>query len=148
MMFSIVAIQIMVLDYTVAAEEMQSWSVQLKWQYCNPKGDNSLKTLVENLRLADQEDFEEEVGIRWFLPVVKKKAPWKGRWVLTNGYHKCGADLSKAGLWGRLKPVNFGWDVQHVPGSEKERFRERQHILVSHSAWFQKSHPDCFWLRS
>ena len=36
MMFTIVAIQNMVLTYSLAAEEIRSWSVQLKWQYSDP----------------------------------------------------------------------------------------------------------------
>ena len=148
MMFTIVAIQNMLLDYTLVAEEIRSWSVQLKWQYCDPQGDQSHEVLAENLRLADQEDFEEEQDSRWFLPVVRKKAPRRGRWVQTEEYHERGADLSEVGLRGRLKPADFGWDVQYVPDSEKEGFRVRQNVLVSHYAWFRKAHPDRFWLRS
>ena len=64
MMFTIVAIQNMLLDYALVAEEIRSWSVQLKWQYCDHQSDHSPEVLVENLQLADQEDFEEEQDSR------------------------------------------------------------------------------------
>ena len=35
MMFAIVAINNMVHDHVVAAEEMRTWSVHLKWQLCD-----------------------------------------------------------------------------------------------------------------
>ena len=148
MMFTIVAIQNMTLDYKLAAEENRSWTVQHKWQYCDPRGDQSLDVLVENMRRADEEDFQEEEDSRWFLPVVRKKAPRRGRWVETNEYHERGADLSEVGLRGSLKPADFGWDVQHIPDGEKEGFRERQNMLVAHYIWFREAHPDRFWLRS
>ena len=61
-----------------------------------------------------------------------------------NQHHERGADLSKVGLRGSLKPANFGWDVQNVSDSEKEGFKERQNILVNHCAWFQESDPNAF----
>ena len=148
MMFTIVAIQNMMLDYKVAAEEIRSWTVQHKWQYCDPRGDQSLDLLVENMRRADEEDFQEEEDSRWVLPVVRKKAPRRGRWVGTNEYHERGADLSEVGLRGSLKPADFGWDVQHIPDGEKEGFRERQNVLVAHYVRFREAHRDRFWLRS
>ena len=146
MMFTIVAIQNMVLTYSLAAEEIRSWSVQLKWQYSDPQGNENLEVLVENLRLADEEDFEEEHDNRWFLPVVRKKAAQRGRWVQAGDYHERDADLSEVGLRGSLRPQDFGWDVQHIPDAEKRG--EKQNVLVSHYAWFCKANPQRFWLRS
>ena len=60
MMFSIVAIQNTLLDYTKASEKMRSWSVQFKWQNCDPKNQESPEALLQRLHLADQEDKEEE----------------------------------------------------------------------------------------
>ena len=56
MMFSIVAIQNMLLDYKVATEEMRSWSVQFKWQICDPQNQESPETLLQHLRTAEKED--------------------------------------------------------------------------------------------
>lgn len=122
--------------------------MQLKWQNCDPQTEESYGTLLQSLQLADQEDIEEEDDNRWFLPLVKKKASRKGKWVATNEYHERGVDLSEVGLRGSLNPANFGWDVQYVPDSEKEGFRVRQNILVDHYAWFRKYNPRGFWLRS
>ena len=72
-MFLIVAIQNMVHDYVIAAEEMRSWSVQLKWQICDYQNGVSISDFQQSLRLAEMEDIEEENDNRWFLPVVKKK---------------------------------------------------------------------------
>ena len=146
-MFTIVAIQNMLLDYTIAVEEMRSWSVQFKWQSCDPQNQESPEALLQRLRLADQEDKEEEDDNRWYLPVVKKKARRNGKWMETNEYHEHGVDLSEVGLRGSLKPVYFGWEEQDVPDSEKEGFTVRQNILVKHYEWFCKNHPNGYWMR-
>ena len=148
MMFSIVAIQNMLLDYTIAAEEMQSWSVQFKWQSCDPHNQESPEMFLERLHAADQEHEQEEDDYRWYLPVVKKKARRNGRWIETNEYHERGADLSEVGLRGCLKPADFGWEENEVPDSEKEGFTVRQNILVQNFEWFCKQNPSRFWLRS
>ena len=148
MMFSIVAIQNMLLDYKVAAEEMQSWSVQFKWQSCDPQNQESPETLLQHLRTANEEDEQEEDDNRWYLPVVKKKACRNGKWKETNEYYECDVDLSEIGLRGRLNPADFGREEQNVPDSEKEGFTVRQNILVNHFKWFRKHHPSGFWLRS
>ena len=148
MMFSIVAVQNMLLDYKIAAEEMRSWSVQLKWQSCDPQNQESPVTLLQHLRNADQEDKQEEDDYRWYLPVVKKKARINGKWKETNEYYERDVDLSEIGLRGSLSPADFGWDEQEVPESEKEGFTVRQKILVDHFKWFRKHHPNGYWLRS
>ena len=81
MMFAIVAIQNMITDFKTAQDEMRSLTVQVKWQYYDKNGKESIETLRENLRMADQEDVEEETDSRWFLPVVQKKVPKNGKWV-------------------------------------------------------------------
>ena len=74
MMFTLVAIQNMLLDYSIANEEMTSWGIQLKWQRIDyTVGTNSLDELLNNLALAENEDVEEEEDSRWFRPLVKKR---------------------------------------------------------------------------
>ena len=150
MMFSIIAVQNMVHDYVQAAEEMRSWSVQLKWQLCDAQNPVSISEFQETLRVAQMEDIEEEDDNRWFLPVVKKKQYKEGKWTtLPDEYYdnSC-VDLTEIGLRGTLKPSDFGWDEHHISESEKEGFRMRQEMLVQHNVWFKKAHPNGFWLRS
>ena len=49
-MFTIVAIQNLLLNYTIAAECHTSWEVQLKWQKVNFNDIGHLETLVEVLK--------------------------------------------------------------------------------------------------
>ena len=148
MMFSIVAIQNMLLDCAIAVEDMRSWSVKFKSQCCDPQNQENPEMLLQRLRLADQQDEEEENDHRWYLPVVKKKARRNGKWKETNEYYKRDVDLSEIGLRGWLKPADFGWEEQDVPDSEKEGFSIRQNILVNHFHWFRKQHPSGYWMRS
>lgn len=148
MMFSIVAVQNMILEYTIAAEEMRSWSVQFKWQSCDLQNQESPETLLQHLHTADQEDEQEEDDHRWYLPVVKKKARRKGNWAETNEYYEREVDLSEIGLRGNLNPADFGWEEQEVPDSKKEGFTVRQNILVNHFKWFRQHLPSGYWLRS
>ena len=61
MMFTLVAIQNMLLDYSIANEEMTSWGIQLKWQKIDfTEGTYSLDELLNNLALAEHEDVQEE----------------------------------------------------------------------------------------
>ena len=145
MMFSIVAIQNMLLDYKVATEEMRSWSVQFKWQICDPQNQESPETLLQHLRTADKEDEEEEDDNKWYLPVVTKKACRNGKWVKTNEYFERDIDLSEVGLRGRLKPADFGWEEHDVPDSEKEGFTETINVkfILKH---FQSLHAQLILL--
>ena len=61
MMFTLVAIQNMLLDYSIANEEITSWGIQLKWQKIDfTEGTYSLDELLNNLALAEHEDVQEE----------------------------------------------------------------------------------------
>ena len=60
MVFSIVAIQNMLLDYTIASEEMRSWSVQYKWKICDSQNQEIPEELLKSLHLADKEEQQEE----------------------------------------------------------------------------------------
>ena len=74
MMFTLVAIQNMLLDYSIANEEMTSWGIQLKWQKIDfTEEEYSVDELLNNLALAENEDVQEETNSRWFRPLVKKK---------------------------------------------------------------------------
>jgi hypothetical protein len=145
MMFSVVAVQNMVYDYVIAAEEMRSWTVQLKWQMNENGRGVSISEFNASLRLAEAEDIEEESDNRWFLPVIKKKKKKNGEFVSDEPNI---TDISEIGLRGDQRPSDFGWDEHHVSEEEKEGFRMRQEILVNHFSWFRKAHPNGFWLRS
>ena len=97
---------------------------------------------------AEVEDVEEEDDCRWYQLIVRRKSKRSGKRVPTDTFHESGVDLSEVGLRGSLKQANFGWNVQHIPDSEKEGFRVRQQISINHYAWFRKSHPSRFWLLS
>ena len=116
-------------------------------------GDGSTSEEEEYMRRMldeeDMEDMEEEVvrtTPRWRRNTRKRP----------GGTNRTGRTKYWSSTWGRmirdgdlrLKPADFGWDVQYVPDSEKEGFRVRQNVLVSHYAWFREAHPDRFWLRS
>ena len=74
MMFTLVAIQNMLLDYSIVNEEMTSWGIQLKWQKIDFTEEKySVDELLNNLALAENEDVQEETDSRWFRPLVKKK---------------------------------------------------------------------------
>ena len=94
---------------------MRSWSVQFKWQICDPQNQESPETLSQHLRTADQEDEQEEDDNRWYLPVVKKKVCRSGKWIKTNEHYECDIDLSEIGLRGSLKPADFDWEEHDVP---------------------------------
>ena len=73
MMFTIVAIQNMMLDYSIDAELHTSWEVQLGRQKVNTNnhGDNdSLSELLRKLEHAEQEDVDEENDPVWFRPQI------------------------------------------------------------------------------
>jgi len=72
MMFTIVAIQNMLLDYTIAAEYHTLWQVQLRWQKANfnDHGHESLEELLQNLALAEEHDVQEETDPAWCRPQV------------------------------------------------------------------------------
>ena len=98
----------MLLDYTIASEEMRSWSVQYKWKICDSQNQEIPEELLKSLHLADKEEQQEEEDKRWYLPVVKKKVRKNGKWKEINEFHEPGIDLSEVGLRGSLKPADFG----------------------------------------
>ena len=75
MMFTIVAIQNMLLDYTIAAENHTLWEFQLRWQKMNfnDHGHESLEKLLQNLALAEEHDVKEQTDPAWFSSQVKKR---------------------------------------------------------------------------
>ena len=149
MMFTIVAIQNMLLDYSIASEEITSWGVQLKWQKVDFTGTSgSLSELIANLALAEDEDVQEEADPRWFRPLVRKKVKRKDSiWKLTDDFHDPGKDFASVGLRG-LSPTTFGWGDWGVPPKgEANGFHYRQKVLTEHYAWFHKHRPGA-WMRS
>ena len=72
MMFALVAIQNMILDYSIAAEEITSWEVQLNWQKISEKNEQSYEEIMKSLELAEKEDLSEENDPMWYRPKVKK----------------------------------------------------------------------------
>ena len=76
MMFTIVAIQNMLLDYSITAQLHTSWTVQLDWQKVDMNdhnGNTSLSELLDKLAVAEKEDVDEEENNLWIRPLVKKK---------------------------------------------------------------------------
>ena len=110
MMFTIVAIQNMMLDYSWAQEEMTSWSVQLKWERANVSaGADSLSEVLASLEAAEEEDVEEETDHMWFTPLVRKKVKGKDAgWKTTTAFHDQDKDFTSVGLRG-LPPETLGW---------------------------------------
>ena len=114
MMFTIVAIQNMLLDYSTTAQLHTPWMVQLDWQKVDMNdhnGNASLSKLLRKLALAEKEDVDEEDHPLWIRPRVrKKKALKKGLLmvhVFTDEFHDTGHDFSSIGLRG-LGPGKFG----------------------------------------
>ena len=139
-MFTLVAIQNMLLDYSIANEEMTSWRIQLKWQRIDYMvGTNSLDELLNNLALAEHEDVQEEKDSRWFRPLVKKRVRKNNlTWKTTDDFHDPGKDFATVGLR-VMSPTNFGWGDWGIPnGDEYNAFKHRQKILKEHYAWFHK----------
>ena len=76
MMFTIVAIQNMLLDYSTTAQLHTSWTVQLDWQKVDMNdhnGNASLSELLDKLAVAEQEDVDEEDNNLWIRPLIIKK---------------------------------------------------------------------------
>ena len=119
MMFSVVAVQNMVYDYVIAAEEMRSWTVQLRWQMNENGRGVSISEFNASLRLAEAEDIEEESDNRWFLPVIKKKKKKNGNF---DSDEPNITDISEIGLRGDQRPSDYGWDELHVSEEEKGGF--------------------------
>ena len=136
MMFTIVAMQNMLLEYSIVSEEITSWGVQLKWQKVDfTETNGSLSELIANLALAEDEDVQEEADPRWFRPLVRKKVKQKdSTWQLTDDFHDPGKDFATVGLR-RLSPTTFGWGDWGVPPKgEANGFHHRQKILTEHYA--------------
>ena len=75
-MFTIVAIQNMLLDYSTAAQIHKSWTVQLDQQKVginNHNGNTSLLKLLGKLVVAEQEYVDEEDDLMRIRPLVKRK---------------------------------------------------------------------------
>ena len=149
MMFTLVAIQNMLLDYSIANEEMTSWGIQLKWQKIDfTEGTYSLDELLNNLALAEHEDIQEETDSRWFRPLVKKKVRKNNStWKTTDDSHDPGKDFATVGLR-VMSPTNFGWGDWGIPnGDERNAFKHRQKILKEHYTGFCKHRPAA-WIRT
>ena len=121
MMFTIVAIQNMLLDYSTTAQLHTSWTVQLDWQKVDMNdhnGNASLSELLDKLAVAEQEDVDEEDNNLWIRPLVKKKKSVKKglskAHVFTDEFHDPGHDFSSIGLRG-LCPGKFGWGDWGIP---------------------------------
>ena len=81
MMFTIVAIQNMLLDYTSTSQLHTSWTVQLDWQKVDMNdhnGNTSLAKLLDKLAVAEKEDVDEEDNNLWIRPLVKKNSVRRG----------------------------------------------------------------------
>ena len=75
-MFTIVAIQNMLVDYSISVGFHMSWTMQVDWQRVdmrNHDGDRSLFNLLEKFSLAEAEDIEDEDDPMWVRPQVKKR---------------------------------------------------------------------------
>ena len=151
MMFTLVAMQNMILDFDVGMEEYQSWAVQLKWQQANVSGtsEETLGEVLQSLEDAEEEDVNEETDERWCRPRVlkiKKKKKRKANECEEDEYHDAGKDFSMVGLRG-VAPSAFGLNTWAAPSEKEiERFKRKQSVIVKHYAWYCTT--DNFWLRS
>ena len=60
MMFAIVALQNMMLDYALAATDITRWEVQMNWMKVPVSGEQSYKEVMQSLTVAEEEDIREE----------------------------------------------------------------------------------------
>ena len=146
MVFAIVAIQNMIQDHKVVAEEISSWEVQHNWMKVDTPGLRTFEEVMESLTLAEEEDVCEESDPKWCRPLVKKKR--KLNTTALDEWYDRGTDFSFVGLRGEFSPAQFGWDEKVLPKGEKEGFNARQKLLVQHYAWFWRNNQELFWLRS
>ena len=113
MMFTIVAIQNMLLDYSTTADFHSSWTVQMDWQKVdmNNHGMNeSLSELLQKLAVAEEEDVNEENDPLWIRPLVRKRKIARNGLSTLTAFHDSGKDFSSIGLRG-IGPGRFGWGV-------------------------------------
>jgi len=147
MMFTLVAIQNMILDWKVETNEYQSWEVQANWQTINPSAlpESNWSELQQALILAESEDREEEEAttdhILWCVPQIRKRKKKKDG---NDEFHGIGTDFSSVGRRGISDEAMaaLGWiDWGEPNADEKERFTRKQGLLVSHYTWFCNAHP-------
>ena len=147
MMFTIVAIQNMILDFDIAAKEYLSWDVQMKWQNVSriQGQEETIEEVLNNLAAAEAEDIVEENEKAWMRPVVKKKNKKGGN----MEYHAQDTDFSEIGLRGN-SPMTFGWENWGTPDRcELKRFKTKQTMLVNHFHWYKEANGNKrMWLRS
>ena len=150
MMFTLVALQNMILQFDVEMQEFQSWDVQLKWQSVNISEipEENIDRVLHALEVAENEDVGEECDPHWFRPKVLKIHK-KGKKNEDEDYHDIGTDFSFIGLRGQ-DPGDLGWVQWGDPClSEKERFSKKQNVLVKHYTWYRnKFSSNKMWLRS
>ena len=150
MMFTLVALQNMILQFDVEMQEFQSWDVQLNWQNVNISGipEENVDKVLHALEVAEDEDVDEECDPHWFRPKVLKIHK-KGKKNEDEDYHDIGTDFSFIGLRGQ-DPGDLGCVQWGDPClNEKERFSKKQNVLVKHYTWYRnKFSSNKMWLRS
>ena len=96
MMFTLVALQNMILNFHVGMQENQSWTVQLKWQQANMSGttEETIDEVLQSLDDAEEEDVNEETDECWCRPrVLKIKKRKKASECDEDEYHDVGQDF-------------------------------------------------------
>ena len=75
MMFTLVVLQNMILNFNVGMQEYQSWTAQLKWQeQANMSGttEKTIDEVLQSLDDAEDEDVNKEINECWCRPRVLK----------------------------------------------------------------------------
>ena len=128
MMFTLVALQNMILNFVVGMQEYQSWTVQLKWQQANMSGttEETIDEVLQSLDDAEEEDVNEKMDELWCRPqVLKTKKRKKTNECNDDEYHDVSSDFSSVGLRG-IAPSTFGWNNWAEPSQKEiDRFKRK-----------------------
>ena len=132
MMFTLVAIQNMILECKVATNEYYSWELQENWQNVNPAAVPEINwiDLEHALDLVEEGDMtEEEATVDHFircLPQIRKKNKNNTEIHNNDGYHDVGTDFLFIGLRGQDRAA-LGWmDWGQTDEPEKVRFTRKK----------------------
>ena len=120
MMFTLVAIQNMILECKVATNEYHSWELQENWQNVNPAAVPEINwiDLEHALDLVEEEDMtEEEAAVDHFircLPQIRKKNKNNAEIHNNDGYHDVGNTFFPLDYQVRIMQHLAGWteDIQ------------------------------------
>ena len=126
MMFTLVDIQNMILEWKVATNEYQSWELQANWPNINlaTVPEMNCIELEHAIDLAEKEDMNEEEAVvdhfLWWLPKICKKNKNNAEIHNNDGYHDVGTDFLFIVIWGQDHAA-FGWMDWGQPDEPEKR---------------------------